>query len=181
MHKELVLRGSGVHSQEAQVPGSILGDSFHLSPFHKEFSSFQRWPGTVDLGFLYMLRVDLLAHPRFLAPRLKMKEEEWREAQRGFNKVWREQNEKYYLKSLDHQGINFKQNDTKVLRSKSLLNEIESIYDEVWRSPIASFPQAYVVFKLSFSSCSLLLDERGGLRHPQSFLKGSLPKGGVWD
>ncbi|XP_029430673.1 paired amphipathic helix protein Sin3a [Rhinatrema bivittatum] len=62
--------------------------------------------------------------------RLKMKEEEWREAQRGFNKIWREQNEKYYLKSLDHQGINYKQNDTKLLRSKSLLNEIESIYDE---------------------------------------------------
>ncbi|XP_048828741.1 SIN3 transcription regulator family member Aa [Brienomyrus brachyistius] len=62
--------------------------------------------------------------------RLKTKEEEWREAQRGFNKIWREQNEKYYLKSLDHQGINFKQNDTKVLRSKTLLNEIETIYDE---------------------------------------------------
>lgn len=62
--------------------------------------------------------------------RLKLKEEEWREAQRGFNKIWREQNEKYYLKSLDHQGINFKQNDTKVLRSKTLLNEIESIFDE---------------------------------------------------
>lgn len=63
--------------------------------------------------------------------RLKLKEDEWREAQRGFNKIWRQQNEKYYLKSLDHQGINFKQNDTKVLRSKTLLNEIESIYDEV--------------------------------------------------
>ncbi|XP_046897367.1 paired amphipathic helix protein Sin3a-like isoform X2 [Hypomesus transpacificus] len=63
--------------------------------------------------------------------RLKMKEEEWREAQRGFNKIWREQNEKYYLKSLDHQGINFKQNDTKVFRSKTLLNEIETIYDEL--------------------------------------------------
>ncbi|KAG7468308.1 hypothetical protein MATL_G00141500 [Megalops atlanticus] len=62
--------------------------------------------------------------------RLKSKEDEWREAQRGFNKIWREQNEKHYLKSLDHQGINFKQNDTKVLRSKTLLNEIESIYDE---------------------------------------------------
>ncbi|XP_078730640.1 paired amphipathic helix protein Sin3a isoform X2 [Lampetra fluviatilis] len=62
--------------------------------------------------------------------RLKAKDEEWREAQRGFNKIWREQNEKYYLKSLDHQGINFKQNDTKALRSKSLLNEIETIYDE---------------------------------------------------
>jgi len=63
--------------------------------------------------------------------RLKAKEEEWREAQQGFNKIWREQYEKAYLKSLDHQGVNFKQNDTKVLRSKSLLNEIESIYDEV--------------------------------------------------
>lgn len=62
--------------------------------------------------------------------RLKTKEEEWREAQRGFNKIWREQNEKYYLKSLDHQGINFKQNDSKVFRSKMLLNEIETLYDE---------------------------------------------------
>lgn len=62
--------------------------------------------------------------------RLKTKEEEWREAQKGFNKQWREQNEKYYLKSLDHQGINFKQNDIKSLRSKSLFNEIETLYDE---------------------------------------------------
>ncbi|XP_078328570.1 paired amphipathic helix protein Sin3a-like isoform X2 [Crassostrea virginica] len=62
--------------------------------------------------------------------RLKAKEEEWREAQRNFNKIWREQNEKYYLKSLDHQGINFKQNDIKAIRSKALLNEIETIYDE---------------------------------------------------
>jgi paired amphipathic helix protein Sin3a len=62
--------------------------------------------------------------------RLKAKEEEWREAQKGFNKQWREQNEKYYLKSLDHQGINFKQNDTKALRSKNLYNEIETLYEE---------------------------------------------------
>ncbi|XP_044306582.1 nascent polypeptide-associated complex subunit alpha, muscle-specific form-like, partial [Varanus komodoensis] len=62
--------------------------------------------------------------------RLKAKEEEWREAQQGFNKVWREQYEKAYLKSLDHQAANFKQNDAKALRSKSLLNEIESVYDE---------------------------------------------------
>lgn len=107
----------------------------------------------------YMLRADLLAQCCFLDPRLKMKEEEWREAQRGFNKVWREQNEKYYLKSLDHQGINFKQNDTKVLRSKSLLNEIESIYDEVGWSPTVFFPQVHVVCKCSFSSHSSPLDD----------------------
>jgi paired amphipathic helix protein Sin3a len=41
--------------------------------------------------------------------RLKTKQEEWREAQKSFNKTWRDQLEKYYLKSLDHQGINFKQ------------------------------------------------------------------------
>ena len=35
------------------------------------------------------------------------------------------------LQSLDHQGITFKQNDLKAMRSKSLINEIESIYDEV--------------------------------------------------
>jgi len=67
--------------------------------------------------------------------RLKAKEEEWREAQKGFNKIWREQNEKYYLKSLDHQGINFKPNDLKSLRSKSLFNEIESLYDERHEQP----------------------------------------------
>ncbi|KAH7945416.1 hypothetical protein HPB49_010724 [Dermacentor silvarum] len=59
-----------------------------------------------------------------------LKRNPWREAQKSFNKVWREQNEKYYLKSLDHQGITFKQNDVKFLRSKSLLNEIEAIYEE---------------------------------------------------
>ncbi len=41
--------------------------------------------------------------------RLKGKQEEWVESQRSFNKTWRDQLEKYYLKSLDHQGINFKQ------------------------------------------------------------------------
>lgn len=74
-----------------------------------------------------------------------MKEEEWREAQRAFNKVWREQNEKYYLKSLDHQGINFKQNDTKVLRSKSLLSEIETIYDEVGGELLSAHSPAWYV------------------------------------
>lgn len=32
--------------------------------------------------------------------------------------------------------MNFKQNDTKALRSKSLLNEIESVYDEVSGRPV---------------------------------------------
>ena len=62
--------------------------------------------------------------------RLKAKDAEWREVQKQFNKIWRDQNEKYYLKSLDHQGMIFKQNDIRAIRSKSLLNEIETLYDE---------------------------------------------------
>lgn len=72
--------------------------------------------------------------------RLRAKEEEWREAQKGFNKLWREQNEKYYLKSLDHQGMNFKQTDLKALRSKGLFNEIETLFDEVTPRKLFNFP-----------------------------------------
>ncbi len=63
--------------------------------------------------------------------RLKSKQEEWYEAQKQFNKIWREQLERYYLKSLDHQGINFKATDTRNMRSKSLILEVEALYDEV--------------------------------------------------
>ncbi|XP_021968707.1 paired amphipathic helix protein Sin3a isoform X3 [Folsomia candida] len=62
--------------------------------------------------------------------RLKSKEEEWRESQRSFNKIWRDQVERFYLKSLDHQGLTFKQSDVRMLRSKALVNEIETVYDE---------------------------------------------------
>ena len=34
------------------------------------------------------------------------------------------------MKSLDPQGVNFKQNDVKMLRSKALLNELYTLYDE---------------------------------------------------
>uniref|UniRef100_A0A672RHE9 Paired amphipathic helix protein Sin3a-like n=1 Tax=Sinocyclocheilus grahami TaxID=75366 RepID=A0A672RHE9_SINGR len=92
--------------------------------------AIQRIYGDKALDIIDGLKKNPAVTVPIVLKRLKLKEEEWREAQRGFNKIWREQNEKYYLKSLDHQGINFKQNDTKVLRSKTLLNEIESIFDE---------------------------------------------------
>lgn len=95
--------------------------------------------------------------------RLKSKEEEWREAQKGFNKIWREQNEKYYLKSLDHQGINFKQNDVKALRSKSLFNEIETLYDEVRFDTILSFIFYYIHSFSCFSSLCFLFPSRNPL------------------
>lgn len=59
--------------------------------------------------------------------RLKQKDEEWRRAQREWNKVWRELEQKVYFKSLDHLGLTFKQADKKLLTTKQLVSEISSI------------------------------------------------------
>lgn len=79
-----------------------------------------------------------LVVPR-LIERLRSKDNEWREAQAGFNRVWREQTEKYYGKSLDHQALTFKQNDLKLLRSKMIIHNFETLYDEVF-----SFSLGYI-------------------------------------
>jgi paired amphipathic helix protein Sin3a len=62
--------------------------------------------------------------------RLKQKDEEWRRAQREWNKVWREIDYKNFAKALDHQGINFKVTDRKAIVQKYLVNEIEVLHHE---------------------------------------------------
>ncbi|TFY70749.1 hypothetical protein EVG20_g2247 [Dentipellis fragilis] len=57
--------------------------------------------------------------------RLKQKEEEWKRAQREWNKVWREVDRQNYVKALDHQSIVFKAADKKALTSKAFVNQIE--------------------------------------------------------
>ena len=87
-------------------------------------------PTTTDVTWVHGLKRNPVVAVPLVLRRLKAKDTEWREVQKQFNKVWRDQNEKYYLKSLDHQGMIFKQNDIRAIRSKSLLNEIETLYDE---------------------------------------------------
>jgi paired amphipathic helix protein Sin3a len=58
--------------------------------------------------------------------RLKAKDDEWKKAQREWNRVWREQDAKNFYKALDHQGVQFKQNDKKTLAAKSLIAEVEA-------------------------------------------------------
>jgi paired amphipathic helix protein Sin3a len=72
---------------------------------------------------------------------LKSKDEEWRESKKNFERFWKEQSEKYYLKSLDYMGINCKNSDARIIRNRYLLNEIESIKEEVKT-------------KISFASCN---------------------------
>lgn len=63
-------------------------------------------------------------------PRLKQKNEEWRRAQRDWNRVWREVDARNFYKSLDHQGITFKANDKKYITTKSFVQEIENAKSE---------------------------------------------------
>ncbi|KAJ7494566.1 histone deacetylase complex, SIN3 component [Mycena galericulata] len=62
--------------------------------------------------------------------RLKQKEEEWKRAQREWNKVWREVDARNYSKSLDHQGILFKNTDKKAITTKAFVNQIETAREE---------------------------------------------------
>ncbi|KAI6161444.1 hypothetical protein EDD17DRAFT_1587529 [Pisolithus thermaeus] len=75
--------------------------------------------------------------PSFAVPvvlaRLKGKDEEWRRAQREWNKTWREVDAKNFYKSLDHQGITFKTNDKRCITAKYLFGNIETIKAEQMR------------------------------------------------
>ena len=73
-------------------------------------------------------------------PRLKQKDEEWRRARREWNKVWREIDVRNFYKSLDHQGITFKQSDKKTTTAKHLVQQIEAARAEVPRGAARSAP-----------------------------------------
>ncbi|KAG8924574.1 Transcriptional regulatory protein sin3 [Tulasnella sp. 418] len=83
-----------------------------------------------------------IAVPVVLA-RLKQKEEEWKRAQREWNKVWREVDARNFYKSLDHQGINFKVNDKKSVNPKQLVLDIETKRREVEVERAKSIDPAY--------------------------------------
>uniref|UniRef100_A0A7I4KFM7 HDAC_interact domain-containing protein n=1 Tax=Brugia malayi TaxID=6279 RepID=A0A7I4KFM7_BRUMA len=72
--------------------------------------------------------------PQVMIPRLiermRQKDVEWRKNQELCNRIWREETEKHYTKSLDHQAVIFKQNDLKLLRAKTIVSQFENLYDE---------------------------------------------------
>ncbi|KAF8506517.1 hypothetical protein F5888DRAFT_1642843 [Russula emetica] len=70
-----------------------------------------------------------VAVPVVLA-RLKQKNEEWRRAQREWSHTWRQVDARNFYKSLDHTGINFKQNDKKTITTKAFVAEIEGVRTE---------------------------------------------------
>lgn len=62
--------------------------------------------------------------------RLKQKHDEWKRAQREWDKVWREVDARNYHKSLDHQAVTFKAADKKAITQKAFVTQIEAARDE---------------------------------------------------
>lgn len=73
--------------------------------------------------------VPVVAIPLVLA-RLKQKHEEWKRAQREWNKVWKEVDARNYYKSLDHQAITWKNADKKAVAPKTFIHQVEAARDE---------------------------------------------------
>lgn len=94
-----------------------------------------------------------------LLHRLKAKLEDWKAAQREWEKVWRDQTQKIFWKSLDHQSLSVKQVDKRQFQPKSLQNEIQVRYEEQKRrQEINEIPQPDYQFKFSFKDEEVLYD-----------------------
>jgi len=77
----------------------------------------------------------LMKKPSIAVPlvlrRLRAKLDEWREAQKNYNRVWREQCDKNRAKYLQSQAATFRQVDGRQMRTKTLLNEADTAAEEV--------------------------------------------------
>jgi paired amphipathic helix protein Sin3a len=94
-----------------------------------------------------------------LLHRLKSKVEDWKAAQREWEKVWREQTQKIFWRSLDHQSLSVKQADKRQFQPKSLQNEIQVRYEEQKRmQEIQEISQPDQQFTFSFKDEEVLID-----------------------
>lgn len=94
-----------------------------------------------------------IAVPVVLA-RLKQKDEEWKRAQREWNKVWREVDARNFYKALDHQGVNFKSSDKKAITNKAFVQEIETLQAAQQQRRLAvdpSLPRLVPRFQLAYA------------------------------
>lgn len=62
--------------------------------------------------------------------RLKQKLEEWKSCQREWDKVWREQMQRAYWRSLDHQAIATRQTDKKLFMAKNIQHDLTQKFEE---------------------------------------------------
>ncbi|OJJ31206.1 hypothetical protein ASPWEDRAFT_686593 [Aspergillus wentii DTO 134E9] len=90
--------------------------------------------------------------------RLKQKCEEWKASQREWDKVWREQMQKAYWRSLDHQAIASKGTDKKLFVGKHIQNEIQNKFEESRNLRKSGFQVPKHQFEFTFDDPAVLID-----------------------
>ncbi|KAI0869958.1 hypothetical protein GGS24DRAFT_477105 [Hypoxylon argillaceum] len=130
-----------------QLLEPIAQQMLNLTPLERE--AFQMPPGLGGSSTSIYKRVlkkiygpekgaevvnEMFSEPFVVVPvilaRLKQKDEEWRFTQREWEKVWQAQTEIMHLRSLDHMGIQVKQNDKRSLSAKHLVDVIKTKHEE---------------------------------------------------
>lgn len=71
--------------------------------------------------------------------RCKQIRESWKASQREWEKVWRDQTQRAFWRSLDHQGVNVKVQDKRQFQAKTLQTEIQIKYEEQKRARLGGF------------------------------------------
>jgi paired amphipathic helix protein Sin3a len=118
---EPIAKKLSVMSPEEKANFRLSSDQLAASP-----SMYQRIIKKIYGPIKGLEMIDLLySNPSQTVPivlrRLKQKDDEWKRAQREWNKIWREVERKNFWKSLDYQGITFKINDRKNIAAKTLI------------------------------------------------------------
>jgi paired amphipathic helix protein Sin3a len=101
------------------------------SIFQRVFKKFYGEQGATVLNQMFS---DPFSVVPVVLTRMRQKDEEWRFTQREWEKVWRAQTNAMHLKSLDHMGIQVKQNDKRNLSAKHLVDVIKTKHEEQRRA-----------------------------------------------
>ncbi|KAL6243476.1 Transcriptional regulatory protein sin3 [Rhinocladiella similis] len=105
---------------------------------------------------------EMFARPTAVLPivlgRLKQKLEEWKQVQREWEKVWRDQIHKQFWKSLDHQGINNKNLDKKNFQQKFLTSDIQAKYEEAKKNRENGITTKRHQLEYAFNDLDVVLD-----------------------
>lgn len=150
-----ILRMNNREKEALEIPAGLGGQS---ETIHKRIimKLYGREKGQ-------MVVTQLHAQPYKVIPvllnRLKQKLEEWKQAQREWEKVWRDQTQKMFWKSLDHQAVNAKQADKRQFQTKILLGELQTRYEEQRKQRLAghnTLGKPQMSFK--FEDTSVIID-----------------------
>lgn len=90
--------------------------------------------------------------------RLKQKLEEWKACQREWDKVWREQMQRAYWRSLDHQAIATRSTDKKLFIAKNIQSDLQAKLEETQAMRKGGLKPPKYQMEMKFKDLDVLLD-----------------------